>query len=265
MGGRLLKEESISYKTMKAAEHFLLKQVPAFAVETQRHKDILINECPEYKEKITVIPCCVDTQRFNLLRKSDVNILRRYGVSEGIVFSYLGKLSTWYMIKEMLDFYEIARTLFKKSYFVFLTQDDPKSLNIPNSFKNEIVTIRPSYEDIPNLLASSDIGIFFINPYNRYNSCPVKYGEYLASGLPVVINSGIGDCDKMVRSHKLGVVVGDFTPTNYTKAASELKQLLQEGLTLRERCRQTAMELFSLDDGVEKYSRIYKQLMNAKG
>jgi len=265
VGGGLLKRRSVAYKIMKVAEYFFLKWVPALSVETRCHKEILASKYPRYKEKIAVIPCCVDTERFNFIKKGDRDILKRYGISEGVVFSYLGKLSTWYLIKEMLDFYEIARTFFKKSFFIFLTQDAPEFLHIPNFFKNEIVTIRPNYEDIPRLLASSDVGIFFINPYRRYNSCPVKYGEYLASGLPVVINSGIGDCDKIVRARRLGVVVEEFTPTNYTKAASELRQLLQEGLTLRKRCRQAATELLSLRDGIEKYSKIYKQLMDAKG
>jgi hypothetical protein len=36
---------------------------------------------------------------------------------------------------------------------------------------------------------------------------PVKFGEYLASGLPVVMSAGIGDYSELVRRKKVGVIL----------------------------------------------------------
>ena len=36
---------------------------------------------------------------------------------------------------------------------------------------------------------------YFIKPLVKIASCPTKFGEYLACGLPVIINKGIGDTE----------------------------------------------------------------------
>ena len=62
--------------------------------------------------------------------------------------------------------------------------------------------------------------------------------------MPVIINSGIGDCDDIVLREKVGVVVSDFSSGVYEKAIKRLNGLFSEGEALRERCRSTAEKYF---------------------
>ena len=58
-------------------------------------------------------------------------------------------------------------------------------------------------------MAAADAAVILRAPdlVNRV-SCPVKVGEYLAAGLPLVISPGIGDLSDLVDHHGLGVVAG---------------------------------------------------------
>jgi glycosyltransferase involved in cell wall biosynthesis len=97
--------------------------------------------------------------------------------------------------------------------------------------------------------------------FSKIFSCPTKFGESLACGLPVVINSGIGDTEEIVRKERIGVVINEFSPRGYKKAAEELKILLSEKDELRYRCRSVAERYFSLDCGIGQYEQIYHSLI----
>jgi glycosyltransferase involved in cell wall biosynthesis len=102
----------------------------------------------------------------------------------------------------------------------------------------------------------------FIKPvYSKIASSPTKFAEALACGLPVVINSGIGDTGQILQENKVGVVIPDFTPACYLESVRELLSLIQEDKGLSARCRQTAQQYLSLEQGVESYREVYQEAL----
>ena len=91
--------------------------------------------------------------------------------------------------------------------------------------------------------------------------CPIKFAEYLACGIPVILTSGIGDTEEIVVSNRIGAVIKNFTEEDYKNAINQILELKKDGLMLRERCRMVAGRLFSLEDGIKKYGNIYKNLI----
>jgi glycosyltransferase involved in cell wall biosynthesis len=85
-------------------------------------------------------------------------------------------------------------------------------------------------------------------------------GEFLASGVPVIINPGVGDTEELVLENNVGVVVDEFNEDNYKKAFDRLRVLKEDGDALKERCRQTADRNLSLEYAVDRYARIYDAL-----
>ena len=66
--------------------------------------------------------------------------------------------------------------------------------------------------DVPSYLAASDAGLAFIKPcFSKIASSPTKYAEYLASGLPLIINSGIGDSDALINNEGAGSLITEFS------------------------------------------------------
>jgi len=114
---------------------------------------------------------------------------------------------------------------------------------------------------MPYYIKLADVGIFFIKPcFSKRFSSPTKLAEYLACGLPLVINSGIGDTGEMVSDNRIGVVIKDFSEKQYLDKTRELLDLMKEGKVLSKRCRLTSEKYLSLDMGVERYHNVYKEL-----
>jgi glycosyltransferase involved in cell wall biosynthesis len=83
----------------------------------------------------------------------------------------------------------------------------------------------------------------------------------LATGCPVVVNPGVGDCADIVRRDSVGVVYAPGTAPLPT--AQALLRLLEDP-GLPERCRQTATESFSLPWAVETYTGLYARLARGR-
>lgn len=260
VGGGLIKYNSLSYKVMRLGEEIVLKNSNYFTVETYRHAEVIKNNYNGLISKMNVIPCCVDTAKFDYSLYTQEKI-----TPESLKLVYLGKAGTWYLVEEMFDFFTVMQKRLRTAHFSFLTQEKPDyicSIVKRKQIGKQYITVyKPQRPEIPKLLAGFHAGIFFINPYKRYNSSPIKYAEYLASGLPVIINSGIGDTAEITEKERVGVVLKDPSLKEYERAVDELINLLQEGDSLRLRCRSTAQKYFSLNDGIEKYLDIYNMLL----
>jgi len=262
--GGMWKRGSFLYKTTLWIEKKLLKKADSLIVLTENIKEFLINDNRK-KQKITVIPCCVDIKKFN--KESDLTELLRekYKFSGKFVFLYIGSVGTWYLLKEMIDFFIIAKNIIKNAHFLILTNADKQVVidcwkKSGLSF-NDLTLDNTEFENMPGYIKLADVGIFFIKPvFSKMASSPTKFAEYLTCGLPVVINSGIGDTDETVKENNIGIVIKDFTEAEYKNAIYRLKELLKEENDLKERCKKNAEKYFSLEKGMEKYFKIYENL-----
>ena len=252
--GNLWKRNSFFYKCVNALERYLINKYDEIVVLTDKIKDLFI-----YKYDITdvsVIPTCVDLEKFSFNRMHDK-------LNKKFTIIYTGSVGTWYMLTEMVNFFKILYESDRDTIFIILSQADKKSIeqNIPLNIRKNIIIKSVKPLEVNAYLNESDMGMFFIKPcFSKSASSPTKFAEYLACGLPVIINSGVGDTDLLVRKHRIGVIVDSFTESGYRKAASELKELLKEGMVLKNRCRKVAEDYFSLELGAERYFEIYKKL-----
>jgi glycosyltransferase involved in cell wall biosynthesis len=261
--------DSLKFKLTKKMESVFFVRADAMVMLTRRIKQELLVTHPGLRGRegdITVIPCCVETERFHI-RPDERNAYRKRRSWEGRrVLTYAGKLGTWYLTAEMARFFAAARRLDDRFFFQVLTQSDPGL--IQRELENAGVSgadydIRYAAPDeLPLILSSSDAGISFIRPcYSKLASSPTKVGEYLAAGLPVVANAGIGDCDEMLAGAEAGVVACDFSDEEFSRVARELMSLLDED-GAPARCRDyTERELSMTRVGGPLYAGVYAGLL----
>lgn len=254
-GGGLVSGKGCIYKIMKSIESLLLKYCDFFTIETDRHSRLIDRWNPHLSSKKKVIPCCIDLDFFKPVKKP--------GIKDKIVLVYLGKTGTWHYTQQMFDFFKVFSSSAPGSTFLFLTQDNPEAIiKIADGmgFSSGIRVVSPRREEIPSLLSSADAGIFFINPDHGYNSSHIKFGEYLACGLPVVVNKGIGDTGSIIEKDNVGVINLGFSAAEYEKTSHGLISVISDGDELRSRCRLAAERYFSLKEGIDKYEEIYRRL-----
>jgi glycosyltransferase involved in cell wall biosynthesis len=267
------REGGLKYRLTKGMERAFFRTADAFVMLTERIKRDLVRDEPDLKGRagdITVIPCCVDVKRFDIGENARAAYRRERGWTDRRVIVYVGKLGLWYMPEEMARFFAIARELDGGLFFQVLTQGDGcvmraafKRHRVPEG-EYDISFAKP--DDLPLMLAASDAGISFIRACNsKRASSPTKIGEYLAAGLPVAVNAGVGDGDRMMEGNGIGVVLRDFSETEHRRAAGELIELMG-GREAAQQCRDYARRELSLGSvGGVRYAGVYGRLLGSEG
>ncbi|MGH9879823.1 MAG: hypothetical protein ACRD6N_00205, partial [Pyrinomonadaceae bacterium] len=88
---------------------------------------------------------------------------------------------------------------------------------------------------------------------------------YLACGLPLIINAGIGDSDTLVTRDGLGALVGEFSEAEYAGALDTIEQLASTPEATRNRARAVAEQLFNLETVASmRYARLYERVLAAE-
>jgi len=217
--------------------------------------------------KIEVIPCCADLTLFDPVRVEEdlvARIRKDTGIHNGEpVLSYLGSIGSWYMLDEMLDFFNVYCRKYPSARFFFITGDQHDLIRNKAAEKNiaaEKIIIRPATRnEVPASISLSTHSVFFIRPtYSKISSSPTKQAELMGMGVPVISNAGVGDTSAIIEKYKSGIVIKDFSEMSYDEAIERL-QRFSEG---RESIRNGALQYFSLDEGVKKYLRVYKHILD---
>lgn len=261
--GRSLRKGSLKYGLAKLAEGALLLSADEIIVLTEAARTRMIKSFFFRKdpEVISVIPTCVDLELF--CRKDDLK--RKDFLGDRFVVSYFGNLGTFYDFNAMVDFFSKLTGRFKGAYFLIMTNapsDTAKILLLNKGISPKRYFFSSAeHSEVPEWIGHSDVSMIFYNRrYSKEGCCPTKFAESLSCGVPVVINSGIGDCDRIVRENRVGVIIEDFTETSYIKGIEELCGILEDRDALKSRCRSVAENFFSLESGVSKYSEIYNRI-----
>lgn len=257
------KEGSLGHRLTAWGERRAIELADVVGVLTShRMREVMpwLSDTPVY-----ILPCAVDLNRFRPMLERRQGIRTELGL-HGTVFVYSGKAGGWYDTEEMVAFMAAAKRVFDPLTLLVLTADDPtifatlcERAAVP--FASRVV---PSAE-MPAYLSSADAGLCFLKPFPSKLSCsPIKLGEYLACGLPVVSTSGCGDYDDVIQTESIGTVVANSARDAYPEAARELKRLLNDA-DIGDRCRAAAQRWVGLDEVVvPRYVEIYQRLSDPK-
>ena len=269
----LWKEQGLLYKTVKRIEKWLLKESDGFVVLTERAREILFPESREtgfdkFKRPVEVVPCCVDLKRFDAAdREARRTFREKLKIGNRFALVYVGSFGGWYLTEETADFYGELKRRKTDAFALVLTQSKPEMIEPLLRARGYgegdffIQKVQPS--EIPLYLSAADAAVSFIKPcYSKQASSPTKNAEYLACGLPLVVNGGIGDTTELTTADETGVVIENFGSEDYAAALEALDELLINKETLAEKCRASALKRFDLFGvGGERYRRIYRRLL----
>lgn len=263
-------ENGYLYKGLKRVERYLLQVSDAFVLLTEKARDIVFPGCSDTDPQgrpIEVIPCCVDFARFEAVEDQSRDSLRaELNLIHRRVIVYVGSFGGWYLTDEMTEFLAVAHKQDPATFSMILTQSPRQmvverlaSLGVDPS--NVLVT-QVTPDEVPRYLKTADLAISFIKPcYSKQSSSPTKIAEYLASGLPVVCNAGVGDLDKLIEEKKVGTLLREFNPQAYLRALDEI-EIMRGDAAQPERLRRVAREEFDLKTvGGARYRRLYNRLL----
>lgn len=210
---------------------------------------------------IQVIPCCVDIEKFSHpkpLPKDNVVVKAK---SEGrFILGYIGSIGTWYMLDEMLDFFNVLKKKKQDALFLFVTQEQDlvkESCNRKGISLDDICLTSCLHSEVPDYIYMFDASIFFIKPtFSKKASSPTKQGEIMAMGKPIFCNAGVGDTDMVIEKYHAGEIISHFSEGSYKKAIDSFFVTSYDSSEIKT----GANEFYSLNSGVDRYEEVYKKV-----
>lgn len=203
---------------------------------------------------VSVIPTCVDLARFRPQPNRE----------SGLVFGYVGTVGTWYVFEAFVTCFARLRLMRPEARLLILNRGEHEYIRdalrrggVPDSVV-ELRTADPS--EVPDQMARMHATAFFIKPvFSKLASAPTKLGEFLGCGIPCLANAGVGDVAEVLLQERVGVVVDGVDGDAIDRGLRDLLALVDDP-EIALRCSQAARRRFSLEDGVQRYAEIYRQL-----
>jgi glycosyltransferase involved in cell wall biosynthesis len=260
----------LRYRVTKAAERRIFASTDAIVTLTERIWPI-IQEWEGLRDRTVhhaVIPCCVDLSRFRFNAEDRSRRREQLGLGDRLTLVYSGSLDGWYLTERMADFFANVVKKRNDAHLLWLTTGSRarvQQLMSTRGIANDHFTVRSVVaNEVPSYLAAADVGLSFIKRcISKIASSPTKNGEYLACGLPIVINAGIGDSDALVNDWKLGVLIEDFDAQHFDDAYTTLEKIIADP-GAKTKARNAAEKLFDLNViGANRYAELYERVLNS--
>ncbi len=260
--GEIWLKNSFLYRIAKIFEKsFLLN---ADVVISLTHKAVIeMKNFPYLKKKMPrfeVITTCTDLGLFK--PKSDFDSNKKQ--NKHLTIGYVGSVGVWYLFREALDYYELIKEIIPNARLHIINKGDHEYINecLDNTGidKNSVLLETRDHSGVAHAMQSMDVGLFIIKPlYSKISSMPTKLGEFLGCGVPCICNSGVGDMADIVNDRGVGIVLNSFDINEKKESILHLLKLIKDP-AVKNRCRETALEYFSLEEGVVLYNSIYNSL-----
>lgn len=205
---------------------------------------------PSIAAKSRVVSTCVDLDRFRSSSLPD----------QPLALLLSGSYNALYDLPTMLRLV----TSLRRRRPIELTLLRPT----PTPWDDDVVaaggrTAASSFAEMPSHVAAHHAGLSVCRataPRALIGAMPTKIAEFLASGRPVVVNAGLGDCDELLPSAAAGVVMQGVDDTAVDRAAGQLLDMLDDPDT-PSRCRRLAEGHFALGTAVSTLRDVYRAVV----
>lgn len=222
----------------------LLKAATAVTTVSPGMKDWLVGFGLD-REKISYVPCCVGAPTF--VDSARARIRGELSLDGKLVIAYVGVAARYQHLENgVIPFVREAILQDRTVFFLAITPDTValeallRRAGVPADCWK---VVKVPQAAVGSYLSAADAGLL-LRPSDRLSSVvqPVKLGEYLAAGLPVIVSDGAGAVGEMIRASGAGVVT-DYSGDNYERLAHEVCRILAQLRDGAKRMRVAALTL----------------------
>jgi len=168
------------------------------------------------RQQHVVIPCTLN-KVFEDLAITPASVLKaRQDLgfkAADLVFAYAGSLAGWQSFDLLYDYIAPVLTSSPSAKLFFLAGPDKNILRLEAEFPLQVMHKKVAPAEVPAMLLAADYGLL-IREQSVTNqvASPVKFAEYLACGLKVIISPGLGDYSNFVSEQDCGHVYTSYVP-----------------------------------------------------
>lgn len=226
----------------------------------------LVDEFKIDSSRLRVVPCVVNTGVFAQALSARDAMRSELEFGDRLVVTYCGGLHSWQLPQESFRIFKLIRCFESRAHFFALTTQPDRMREmamLAGLNQADITVLRVPHNEVPRYLVAGDIGLLMreISLVNAVAS-PVKFGEYLAAGLPVFLTEGIGDFSEVVHRDGLGLVfsLDDTKQDLLARLESFVGEYQRHMMLYRERCCRAAHRLLSPEVCYPTLVELYKEL-----
>lgn len=249
-----LKKESFQYKLMKSAETKMLKSADSVMTRSQKAIDIHTAHIGEsYRSKFSVVFNGRDRNVFAYRSYLREEVRQELGLKDELLFVYAGSLGPQYCLNEMLQIFRAYAEKHKAKFLILTGNTAFAEQNIPTEQKAHVILKSVPSEKVSFYLNGGDVAFGLRKPtFSMQGVAPIKLGEYLLCGLPVIASKGIGDTEKILENfeecylydHSIGLL----------PQIEQIKNFVEKAIFVdRNKIAQKAQDYFSLEAAAESY------------
>jgi glycosyltransferase involved in cell wall biosynthesis len=251
-----LKKNGLRYNALKRIERAMLKRAHGILTRTEKAIDILIDQNPGLsRNKFHVV---VNGRDERFFKKQDEQAVLNHREALGIphdalVLVYCGSLGPQYGMDQMLYILNAVRKQNPNAFLLLIANNPQSQLNKydQTSLQNVIVKeVNPI--EVPDYLSVGDVALAIRkSSFSMKGVAPVKIGEYLLVGLPVVASAGIGDTESMLSGNESVHILDDYSEASLLQTVS---WIMTNGLLKKhDEARLIGLKYFSLQLAIKSY------------
>ena len=206
--------KKIIFKLLNHCERIVYEQSDGIIFVSNAMKNHVESKLNIKVNNHIILPCAPNIEFFDeVINKSDTFSIDKLGLlKDKLTMVYSGTLFSYQCIPKMLNLWSEICELTDFN-FLFLTAQKDEAIKLVNEIwpTNNLHRIRvfsAEKEEIPKILNECDLGFLLRdNSITNKVSYPTKFGEYVSSGLPVVLTQYAGDPTCVAKENDLGIIV----------------------------------------------------------
>ncbi len=248
------------YLAMRGVERAMLHQAHAVMVRTAHAQEILKARAGNQAPLIRVVPNGRDAALYKPSPSDRASVRSAHNIPQHapVVIS-VGSLGPQYFPAQQADIVAALLQHDPQAHAVFLTAQHAQILQLLRDRGvdvRRVIAQRVPAAEVPRWLAAADVGLALRQAsFSQRAVCPLKVGEYLLSGLPVIATTGVGDLDQQL-ADDLSLLIPDIHAMNPQHVAEWICGNAPASLRVQERCRAIGLAYFSLEAAVRGYQQL---------
>lgn len=256
-----LKVDSMMYRFLKSTETKMLKNANAVITRSQKSIDIHLDSIGEQeRNKFFVVQNGRNTKDFKLDKEQREVARKELGLQDELLWVYAGSLGPQYCFSEMLEIVEASRKE-KPTHWLILTGNTEFANQQISEEQKKWITIKSvSADKVPFYLNAGDIALALRKPtFSMQGVAPIKLGEYLLCGLPVIASKGIGDTEEILKNFEECLL---YDHTLISQNVEEwIKEISKENRINPMILSEKAKQYFSLEAAAKSYTNVLDQMV----
>ncbi|WP_291118102.1 glycosyltransferase [Empedobacter sp. UBA7248] len=257
------KKKDTFYRVFKFSEKLFCKLSDAIIVVSKPFEKYFITKYSISKTKVNIISTF--PQANNTKDNIDsYNIKKQYFNSENVkIFVYSGSFEKWQLVDKVFDFFALVEKLIPNSRFAIFSKDVNEFENLINNRRlnrNNFFVKSLSKTEMLYYLSQCDYGILFRDDdIINLVSAPIKFKEYLNSGLTMIMTNSIGDSSEFISINNIGYTIENTEKEDFLAVIEKIKQ---KGVVDKLIIKTISANNFNINISTNETYKIYKKLMD---